>query len=50
MRLRQEAVAIFFKRPGYLFGLLRRLRALRVLRDFIVMYLALRRERAERRF
>jgi len=50
VRLRQEAVAAFFKRPAYIFGLLRRLRAIRVLRDFAVMYLALRRERAEKRF
>jgi radical SAM superfamily enzyme YgiQ (UPF0313 family) len=50
LRLREEATNAFFKRPIYLFRLLRRLNAFYVLRDFVKMYLALRREKAEKRF
>ncbi len=50
LRLREEATNAFFKRPSYLFRLLCRLNAFYVLRDFVKMYLALRREKAEKRF
>lgn len=50
LQLREESVNAFFKRPVYLFRLMWRLSAYRVLRDFVKMYLALRREKAEERF
>jgi anaerobic magnesium-protoporphyrin IX monomethyl ester cyclase len=50
LKLREESVNAFFKRPVYLFRLMWRLSAFRVLRDFAKMYLALRREKAEKRF
>jgi len=50
VRLRDIAINRFFKRPGYILGLMWRMRGLRVLRDFITMYLAIRREKAENRF
>jgi radical SAM superfamily enzyme YgiQ (UPF0313 family) len=50
LRLREEGVNAFFKRPIYLFRLLWRLNAFHVLKDFVKMYLALRREKAEKRF
>lgn len=50
LKLREESVNAFFKRPIYLLRLLWRLSAFRVLRDFAKMYLALRREKANKRF
>ncbi|MBF0245105.1 MAG: cobalamin-dependent protein [Planctomycetes bacterium] len=50
LRLREESVSAFFKRPMYIFRMLWRLNAFFVLRDFIKMYLALRREETEKRF
>lgn len=49
VELRDLAINRFFKRPRYLLRLLWRMRAGRVLYDFISMYFALRRERAAKR-
>lgn len=48
--LRAQAIGRFFKRPGYFFGLLVRMRAGRVILDFARMYLAILREKAAKRF
>lgn len=48
--LRDCAVSRFFKRPSYFLKLLFRMRAFVVIKDFIKMYLAIRKEKAEKRF
>lgn len=50
IELRDLAVSKFFKRPLYLARLMWRLRAGRVIYDFVQMYFALKREKAAKRF
>lgn len=49
LRLRDIAVNRFFKRPVYLYRVFTRLHFFSVLKDFIKMYLAIRKEKAEKR-
>lgn len=49
LRLRDIAVNRFFKRPIYLFRVFTRMHFFSVLRDFVRMYLAIRKEKAEKR-
>ncbi len=50
IRLRERAVYRFFTRPLYIVRLLWRMRARRVIYDFISMYIAIRREKKAARF
>jgi len=50
VELRNLAVNRFFKRPIYLYRMLTRMRPLYLIQDFIKMYLAIRKEKAARRF
>jgi len=50
LRLREIATNRFFKRPLYLYRIFTRMHFFAVLTDFVRMYLAVRRETAEKRF
>lgn len=50
IQLRDIAVSRFFKRPSYILKLMLRMRGWRVLKSFISMFLAIRIEKAKKRF
>jgi anaerobic magnesium-protoporphyrin IX monomethyl ester cyclase len=50
LKLREIAINRFFKRPIYLYRVFTRMHFFSVLKDFIKMYLAIRKEKAEKRF
>lgn len=50
MELRALSVTRFFKRPGYILGMMRRFKAWAVLKDFIKMYRAMKKEQKAKRF